>query len=532
MAASRVEGEGVGDGDRAHLAPATSGPVDAASPRAEGDGVLLPVGDRHAVALTWSGEVDLSRVGKAGPMLPPGALARLAAAAGVVAEGATLPARLVGRLVELDPQSVALVRSGRQAVEAGGWVQGNLRNNGKYARVARFRPATALDVATGVANIVGTVAAQAQLAAIHRDVARTLHEVQNVSAFQHAELVAAIHSDAEDVRHWVELMHEAGASRRAIDAADRAGERLRHHRLQCLILAGKAVEALEAAASTDTPLGARSQLTDTTAVHARQYLELAAAAHVATLEAEALSVAELLASQDPTATAHARSLLQRARPEHERLDDLRARTNAARQSIDATFGGLLDHFGRTLKPIVPSWKRPVAGAGVFVATALAGAAPAAVLASAGAGVAAVRQKSAQGGLEPLIADLQAADPQLERHLAAAHSLLALIADIAGLDPDLLPGSRSRADSQPSGHANRDLLDRLMAMLAESDGWVHAEQVRRIVNVTPGSLTRALEAAAAEGLLETRPSPTRFTRGTLERVIEYRSAGKGRQATAS
>jgi hypothetical protein len=133
---------------------------------------LLPVGDRHAIALTWSAEVDLSRLGKAGPLLPPGALARVAAAAGVVAEGATLPARLVGRLVELDPQSVALVRSGRQAVEAGGWVQGNLRNNGKYARVARFRPATALDVATGVANIVGTVAAQAQLAAIHRDVAR------------------------------------------------------------------------------------------------------------------------------------------------------------------------------------------------------------------------------------------------------------------------------------------------------------------------------------------------------------------------
>ena len=123
-------------------------------------------------------------------------------------EGATLPARLAGRLVELDPQSVALVRSARQAIEPGGWVQGNLRNNGKYARVARFRPATALDVATGIANIVGTVAAQAQLAAIHRDVVRTLHEVQNVSAFQHAELVAAIHSDAKDVRHWVELMHE------------------------------------------------------------------------------------------------------------------------------------------------------------------------------------------------------------------------------------------------------------------------------------------------------------------------------------
>lgn len=62
----------------------------------------------------------------------------------------------------------------------------------------------------------------------------------------------------------------------------------------------------------------------------------------------------------------------------------------------------------------------------------------------------------------------------------------------------------------------------MAMLAESDGWVHAEQVRRVVSVTPGSLTRALEAAAAEGLLDTRPSPTRFTRGTLEPVIEYRA----------
>jgi hypothetical protein len=532
MAALPVEGEGVGDDDRAHVEPAMSGPVDAASPTAEGDGVLLPVGDRHAVALTWSAEVDLSRVGKAGPMLPPGALARVAAAAGVVAEGATLPARLVGRLVELDPQSVALVRSGRQAVEAGGWVQGNLRNNGKYARVARFRPATAFDVATGVANIVGTVAAQAQLAAIHRDVARTLHEVQNVSAFQHAELVAAIHSDAEDVRRWVELMHETGSPRRAIDAADRAGERLRTHRLQCLSLAVKAVQALEAAAAADTPLGANKQLTDTTAVHARQYLELAAAAHVAAVQAEVLGVAELLAAGDPAASAHAKSLLERARREHEQLVDLRVRADKARQGIDATFGGLLDHFGRTLKPMVPSWKRPVAGAGVFVATALAGATPAAVLAGAGAGVAAFRQKGAQGGLEPLIADLQAADPQLEGHLVAAHSLLALIADITGLDPDLLPGSRTQAASQPSGPANRDLLDRVIAMLAERDGWVHAEQIRRIVNVTPGSLTRVLGDAAAEGLLETRPSPTRFTRGALERVIECRSADEGRPPTAS
>jgi hypothetical protein len=289
---------------------------------------------------------------------------------------------------------------------------------------------------------------------------------------------------------------------------------------------------LEAAAAADTPLAANKQLTNTTAGHARQYLELAAAAHVAAVQAEVLGVAELLAAGDPAASAHAKSLLERARREHEQLADLRARADEARQGIDATFGSLLGHFEGTLKRWVPSPKRPVAGAGVFVATALAGAAPAAVLASAGAGVAAVRHKSAQGGLEPLIADLRAADPQLEGHLAAAHSLLALIADIAGLDPDLLPGSRSQAGSQPSGHANRDLLDRVMAMLAESDGWVHAEQVRRMVNVTPGSLTRALEAAAAEGLLETRPSPTRFTRGTLERVTEYRSLDEARPPTAS
>jgi hypothetical protein len=114
-------------------------------------------------------------------------------------------------------------------------------------------------------------------------------------------------------------------------------------------------------------------------------------------------------------------------------------------------------------------------------------------------------------------------------LAAAHSLLGLIVDTVGLDPDLLPGSRFQAASPD---ANADVLERVLALLAESDDWVHQEQIRRNVDVTPGSLTRTLEAAAAEGLLETRPSPTRFTRGSLERVIEYRSAGDGRQATAS
>lgn len=517
--------------DRTHLTLATSDPVEAAGSAGAGDGVVLPVGDRHAVVITRSDEVDLSRLGKVQAGLQPGALARVAAAAGVVAEGATLPARLAGRLVELDPQTVAMLRKAQQTVEPGGWIQGTLRVNGKYARVARFRPAAALDVATGIVNIVGTVAAQAQMAAIHRDVVRILHEVQNVSAFQHAELVAAIQSDSEDVRRWVELMHQAGTSRRAIDAADRAGERLRQHRLQCLILAGKAVEALEAAASTGAPLKVNQQLQGTTAAHARQYLDLAAAAHVAAVEAEALSVAELLAAGDPTAVAHARSLLERARPEHDRLADLRTRADAARLSIEATFGSWLDHFGRTLKGLLPSRSGAVAGA-VVAAGALAAetaavtigaataAAPTAVVVSAGAGVHAFRQTGAQEGLQSLVADLKAGDLQLEARLAAARSLLALVADTVGLDPDLLPGSRFHAAAE---HANAELLERLLSVLGNSDEWMHHERIRLNVAATPGSLNRALEAAAAEGLLETRPSPTRFTRGSLQPVTEYRAA---------
>jgi hypothetical protein len=139
---------------------------------------------------------------------------------------------------------------------------------------------------------------------------------------------------------------------------------------------------------------------------------------------------------------------------------------------------------------------------------VAGAVPGAALTGVGAGVAAFRQMGAQGGLKSLVDDLRAVDPQLEGRLAAADSLLALIVDTVGLDPDLLPGSRFEAASLK---ANVDALDRVLAMLADSDGWVHQEQIRRNVDVTPGSLARALEAAAVEGLLDQTQSNAFHTR---------------------
>ena len=240
-------------------------------------------------------------------------------------------------------------------------------------------------------------------------------------------------------------------------------------------------------------------------------------------------MAELLASQDPTATAHAKSLLQRARPEHERLDDLRARADAARQSIDGTFGSLLDHFGRTLKPMVPSWKRPVAGAGVLVATAVAGAAPAAVSTSAGAGW----LPSVRGLLRE---DCSCSSPTYRMPIHSSRDAWPL------RTPFLLSSSTSSASTRTCcraagfhaapRHTNADILERVLAMLAESDGWVHREQIRRDVDVTPGSLTRALEAAVAEGLLRDQTEPDAVHTRQPQRVIEYRSVGEGRQATAS
>ena len=102
----------------------------------DGAGLVLPVGDGHAVVIAADG-VSLDGLGTVRADLAPGALAAVAAAAGLVAEGVTLPARLGGRLVELDAQSAALLKAARQATEPGGWVQGNLRQtNGEFAHVA------------------------------------------------------------------------------------------------------------------------------------------------------------------------------------------------------------------------------------------------------------------------------------------------------------------------------------------------------------------------------------------------------------
>jgi len=169
------------------------------------DGTVLPVGNSHAVVITSSDALDLTQVGRVTGLLTPGALSAAVTTAGLLSEGITMPARLAGRLVELDSKTIAMLRTTRQHVEPGGWVQGTLRVDGKYARVARFRPAAVKDVVSGAANMVGTVAAQAQLAAIHRDVLRTLKQAQAISGGSGPGLIDSLPVGLRS--RWKDLCH-------------------------------------------------------------------------------------------------------------------------------------------------------------------------------------------------------------------------------------------------------------------------------------------------------------------------------------
>ena len=481
-----------------------------------GDGVLVPVGERHAVAILPSGDVDLSEIGVVRGVVDAAALAKLATAVKVIGEGASLPARMAGRLVELDAQSVVLLRQARQTVEAGGWVQGTLRVDGKFAHVARFRPAAALDVAAGFANLVGAVAAQAQLAAIHRDVLRTLREVQNGQAFQHAELTGNITSDVEDVSSCIALMLDVGLSRRAMDTADRAGERLRRHRAHCLILANTAVDSLTAAAGAGTPTAAAKTLRSTTADHARQYLELAAAAHLAAVEAEALTAAELLAVGDPAGEAHAKALGERAQREQARLEELRRRAAVARRAIEGSFASTTEHFKRAArKVILPGGA--VSGVIAAAATTTVGVAGVAVTAG-GVRIAAQRNTNAERSLRPMLDDLLAADENLAAAIAHGIRLVDLIRGGAELasDPPILPSASNSPRLDP------ELTERVLAALLQINSWADLPEVNRKCNVPPPVLRAALQAAADEGLVNTRPSPARTPNKVLA-VTQYRMA---------
>ena len=57
------------------------------------------------------------------------ALTKFAQAASVVDAAISGTDKLTGWLVELDAASIELIKSGKQAADAGGWIQGTLRRD-------------------------------------------------------------------------------------------------------------------------------------------------------------------------------------------------------------------------------------------------------------------------------------------------------------------------------------------------------------------------------------------------------------------
>lgn len=327
----------------------------------DADGLVLPVGDGHAVVITRDPTVDVTGVGSVEAPVSLDALTTLASSSKVIADGFRMNGRLTGRLVELDARSQAAFASARKIVEPGGFVQGTLRaENGKITHVVRIRPARAADLAAGAANLIAAVAAQAQLAAIHRDVLKTLEGVKQVSHFQRVALLSRVQADSEEIGKWTDLLLDGGSTSRVLDAVSGTARRLRASRVEVVNHMAAIVRDLSDAVETHSLLRARKALEGSQIERLGAHLEFSAAAHAAAVQGEALICADLLFRNDvAAAAAHISSMRKTAKSHAARIRGLAEQAITARGEIESEYRPLRGYYQRRSTIRVPLIDRSV-----------------------------------------------------------------------------------------------------------------------------------------------------------------------------
>lgn len=143
----------------------------------------------------------------------PADLARTAAAAVSSSVRAGVEAaQAAGHLVKVDPATARAIREGALAVDKAGKPLAVVRGaNGKFEHLARLSPAgKAAGAALGLANVVGAVSTQMQMAAIEAKLSEIVEGVEDLMTIAQRELDSSIFATRQLVAEVVGASRHAG----------------------------------------------------------------------------------------------------------------------------------------------------------------------------------------------------------------------------------------------------------------------------------------------------------------------------------
>lgn len=261
-------------------------------------------------ALAFGDEECVEEICDAGTRIPPDLATKIGMAAATLSKGLTLPGKISGKLVELDSLTASMMRSAELTMEHGGWIQGNLRIGGRWARVSRFRPTPGTVLGADLASLVQSVAIQAQLKQIQVAVDEVQRVVDRIDQRGQARwwgdtigAVSRVNSAAQTIARsgYSETLFTQmqGASTQLEQSIATAGKLLREH-----------VATLERAAQMSVQQ-AGPYLARSTAQDFPENASLDAAAQSALIRVDAVSLQRMILHDEPSAEAFREDVVER-----------------------------------------------------------------------------------------------------------------------------------------------------------------------------------------------------------------------------
>lgn len=394
--------------------------------------VIIPISDTQAVVLDShdTGEVASHTSAQ---RLTVTEVSRLATALQSASEAYITAQKAVGRLVEIDPQTLEMMKhAARTVTEQGGWTQGTVRNaRGQIVRIMRVRPVSGATLLNPAAAALGAVAAQAQTADMAKDVKEILAKVGQLQEFTANDRHGHVQSVVNEVAHHVRIAREHGDTE--ISDAAIANLRLKANQLHESNIRDlrSAISQLDSK-NRRLPTGAKKDLTDQNVDRVRVCLQHAALLYSSSAQLYALETSRLLANGKPqVADTHLDELVEWrdhvAVQLQEQLDRLGA--------LDQHVRGLTKPAWRRLL-FVPAGAPGSAGVGIAtagrLAPAVAGVGARALMAgpmlaaTAAGGVHAFRQHRAEGSvaeqLERLVESVDQSADIMQQVVDASTSL--------------------------------------------------------------------------------------------------------------
>lgn len=285
-------------------------PLHSSSP-IDPEAVIIPISETQAVILE-SHDTGAVAPSASGQRLTVTEVSRLATALHSASDAYITAQKAAGRLVEIDPQTRALIKQAATTVtDEGDWIQGTVRNaQGQIIRIMRVRPASGAALLSPATAALGSVAAQAQTADMAKDIKQILAVVGQLQEAAANDRHGHVKSIVNEVAHHVRITREHGDTE--ISDAAIATLRLQANQLHEANIRDlrDAVGQLEKK-KRKLPTGAQKDLKDNQVQPVQVCLQHASLLYSSSAQLYALETARLLAQGKPqVAKTHLAELIE------------------------------------------------------------------------------------------------------------------------------------------------------------------------------------------------------------------------------